>query len=213
MKPLPIGIVGGAGPMAGCALLERLFRLSIEKYGCFQDADFPKAILLSFPFSDMLTADVKEEEVRQELKACLNQLRNNGAEVLAIACNTLHAFLAGDEEDLVHMPKSVAEALDELPLVLCTSTSRRFGLHKRSFPCVYPEDEMQDHVDRIIKMTLQGFDMAGELIDLLKVDGRTCVLGCTELSLYYDKLQSCPQAILDPLNIVANKILEKSFRR
>ncbi len=50
MKPIPIGIVGGAGPLAGAALLERIFSLSGSLYGCYKDADFPKVLLLSFPF-------------------------------------------------------------------------------------------------------------------------------------------------------------------
>lgn len=210
MNPLPIGIVGGAGPMAGCALLEKIFRLSIEKYGCFQDADFPKVLLLSFPFSEMLGSEFEEQQVRKELQECLNALRKSGASVLAIACNTLHAFLDEEREDLIHMPKSIAQRLSgEVPLVLCTSTSRRFGLHKKYFPCVYPEDGVQQQVDGIIEKTLKGFDIAGELADLLKKERRKCVLGCTELSLYADRFPEC----LDPLKIVAEEILNKSFRR
>lgn len=210
MKPLPIGIVGGAGPMAGCALLERLFRLSIEKYGCFQDADFPKVILLSFPFSEMLASEFEEQQVKKELQACLDELRKCGASVLAIACNTLHAFLDDNASDLVHMLESVADRLSgEAPLVLCTSTSRRFGVHKKYFPCIYPEKGVQQQVDGIIEKTLKGFDMSRELADLLRNERRKCVLGCTELSLYADRFQEC----IDPLTVVAEEILNISFRR
>ncbi len=57
MKPKSIGIIGGAGPLAGALLLERILILSGSEYGCYKDADFPEVILLSFPFSEMLTPE------------------------------------------------------------------------------------------------------------------------------------------------------------
>src|SRR5262245_18866784 len=113
MKPNSIGIVGGAGPIAGVALLERVLLLSQTKYGCYRDADFPKVFLLSFPFSEMLVEEVNAKQISQELSECLYQLRQNGAAVLAIACNTLHAFLDESEDlnDLVHLPLNVAKEI------------------------------------------------------------------------------------------------------
>ena len=93
MRPKTIGIIGGAGPLAGALLLERILSLSMSLYGCYRDADFPKVVLISFPLSEMLSADVDEAQLRRELKQCLYQLRAQGASVIAIACNTLHAFL------------------------------------------------------------------------------------------------------------------------
>lgn len=219
MKPKPIGIIGGAGPQAGAFLLEKVLSIANKKYGCYRDSDFPKIFLLSFPFSEMLSATIDAARLRNELRECLNQLRNNGASVLAIACNTLHAFLEEQDEldDLIHLPRSLAEKIPRLekPLVLCTSTSTQFGLHKRFFPCVYPDLQTQGQVDEIIDQILQGIDqkiVLERLEKLLRAQiEKTVILGCTELSLFTDSLCIPNKLIIDPLEVVAQKIVEKSF--
>ncbi len=219
MKPKPIGIVGGAGPLAGAALLERVLSLSGSTYGCYKDADFPKVFLLSFPFSEMLSPKMDVAQLQKELRECLNQLRKNGAAVLAIACNTLHAFLDKDDDltDLIHLPRALAMEIPqtEIPLVLCTSTSMQFGLHKQFFPCVYPDSQTQSQIDKIIDQILKGSEQQAIIQEFLKIlqaqAASTIILGCTELSLFTKQLLSCNKLIIDPLEIVANKILEKSF--
>lgn len=149
MRPKTIGIVGGAGPLAGAYLLERILLLSNRNYGCYRDADFPKVFLLSFPFSEMLGPNVEIGQVQKELKEALETLRKNGADILAIACNTLHAFLEKEEgEDLIHLPRVLAEEgmLSNDPLILCTSISAAFQAHRKFFPCVYPDALTQREV-------------------------------------------------------------------
>ncbi len=219
MKPKSIGIIGGAGPLAGAFLLERVLSLSGTIYGCYRDADFPKVFLISFPFSEMLCPDVDAAKVRNELSGCLNQLRKNGASVLAIACNTLHAFLDEKDElsDLVHLPRTLAEEvlLFDEPLVFCTSTSAKLGLHKQFLPCSYPDSQTQQEIDRIIDQILKGIDRSvilEKLENLLqKQVANTVILGCTELSLFAAHLSLPNKVIIDPLEIMANKILQKSF--
>lgn len=219
MKPKSIGIIGGAGPIAGTFLLERIFSLSGEKYGCFKDADFPKVFLISFPFSEMLCPNMDVARLQEEIAGCLEQLRKNGASILAIACNTLHAFLDPKEElsDLVNLPGTIVEelSLEDLPLVLCTSTSVKFGLHKQFFPCTYPDARTQQEVDDIIGYILKGAErlVILERLEMLisELKANTVILGCTELSLFFTQLSVPNKRIIDPLELMANKILEKSF--
>ena len=219
MKPKPIGIIGGAGPMAGAFLLERVLSLSIKNYDCYRDSDFPKVFLISFPFSEMLSPIIDTVKLRKELSECLSQLRKNGAAVLAIACNTLHAFLEEKDElnDLIHLPRVLAKEipLDEKPLVFCTSTSAQFGLHKQFFSCTYPDLQTQRQLDSLIDQILQRGDKKIILENLVKlIQGQTerlVILGCTELSLFNNDLYLPNKIMIDPLEIVANKILEKSF--
>lgn len=219
MKPKSIGIVGGAGPLAGAFLLKRILSLSGQMYGCYRDVDFPQVFLISFPFSEMLCPNMDIARLRKELTGCLKQLRKNGASILAIACNTLHAFLDEKDEfnDLVHLPRSLAEELSlaEQPLVFCTSTSVQFGLHKQFFPCTYPDPQTQQELDGIIDQILRGVDQSvilEKLEELIQVQTTsTIILGCTELSLFSAYLSVPNKQIIDPLEVIANKILKKWF--
>ena len=221
MKPKSIGIIGGAGPMAGAYLLERIFSIACKKYHCHKDSDFPQLHLLSFPFSEMLSPKMDEEQLQAELKSCLRQLRSQGASVIAIACNTLHAFL--DEQDLrddfLHLPKTLGKYLshETPPLVLCTSTSVQFGLHRRYFPCVYPDPSTQVQIDEIIDQILKEGKTLGvlqKLKELIQAQmPSTIILGCTELSLFYADIQEIGKHIVDPLEVVAHEILQKSFSK
>ncbi len=147
MKPKTIGIVGGAGPLAGALLFERVLTLANRQYDCYRDSDYPEVLVISFPFSEMLTSKKDDALLTKELSQCLNHLRDQGAEVLGIACNTLHNFLdpKDDQDDLLHLPRLVANELtvEEIPLVLCTTTSRKFQMHRSFFACVYPDDVIQ----------------------------------------------------------------------
>jgi aspartate racemase len=220
MKPKSIGVIGGAGPSAGVFFLERLFSLARQKYGCHKDADFPQLFLISFPFSEMLEPYGNFTALQGELRDCLHRLRQNKASVLAIACNTLHAFLDAQEDhgDLIHMPRVLGESMllaDDIPLVLCTSTSVQAGLHKQFFPCVYPDSVTQVEVDRIIDRILKGDDLLRvhtqleALID--KQAAKKVVLGCTELSLFASQLACANKLIIDPLEILAEEVLKTSF--
>lgn len=212
MKPKSIGIIGGAGPLAGALLLDRILKLSSEKYGACKDADYPKILLISFPFSEMLTDDFDAATVRSELKECLLFLQKNGASILAIACNSLHAFLEKEVTGLVHILRPVADMSLDKPLVLCTSTSTKFALHQRFFPCVYPDRETQREVDEIIDQILKGKKDLEPLRKIIKRQtASTIVLGCTELSLFSAELNVEEKLIIDPLEIMANKILNLSW--
>jgi aspartate racemase len=218
MKPKAIGIVGGAGPLAGVLLAERIFALATLWFHCHRDADFPELLLLSFPFSEMLIEPVDATQVQREIGECLHRLRNQGAQILAIACNTVHAFLdpKDDQPDLVHLPRSVAASIPpgEIPLVLCTTTSARFGLHRRFFPCDYPKERDQKEIDQLIDLILQNVGAEKVLPRLQQFiesqPNSSIVLGCTELSLYSSRLQG-NKRILDPIEIAAEKIVQLSF--
>lgn len=49
--------------MAGVYLLSRIFSLLTQEHGCYKDDDYPKVVLISFPFSEMLTAEVNPLEI------------------------------------------------------------------------------------------------------------------------------------------------------
>jgi aspartate racemase len=218
MTPKTIGIVGGAGPLAAVSLLNRLFRYAQSECNCYQDSDFPKVILISFPFSDMLKKEVNPIQIAQELKECLSFLKKNGASLLAIACNTLHNFLDEEmKENLLSLPQAtlseVQKTTTKPALILCTSTSRSLALYDTFFPCMYPDSATQNEVDEIILSILKGEKNVHARLEKLieNQPAETIVLGCTELSLVTDQLTLPQKLIIDPLEIVAKNMIQKSF--
>lgn len=217
MKPKIIGIVGGAGPLAGVKLFEKVIEMCNRKYGCYKDEDYPQIILNSFPFSDMLSEENDYDLLREELSLALNQLRYQGSEVLAIACNTLHIFLENECKELINLPQLLGDEMkfEKEPLVLCTSTSRLNSLHAKYFVCSYLENSSQLWLDNIIMRILQGAEPATIVEDLFKIieqeEASCIVLGCTELSIYARILEFSGKKIIDPLDFLAKKLLEKSF--
>lgn len=219
MKPKKIGIVGGAGPMAGVLLTERVLALASSLYQCQKDRDFPQVTLLSFPFSEMLTDRVQEDVLKKELECALKTLKQTGAEVLAIACNTVHAFLSpAMEASIVHMPLMTKERVrGRKAMVLCTSTSVRKKVHSACFSCVYPGLDAQREIDFLIDRVLDGesLDLCGRelsrIIKALEQPELPLILGCTELSLIKGKLVTLEREIIDPLEIVAQEVVIQSF--
>lgn len=209
MKPKTIGVLGGAGPLAGAFLVERILRLAQTFYGCVRDEEFPKVILISFPFSDMLSFSQDGEKVQGELERALTELKKCGAEILAIACNTLHAFLSHQRKgEVVHLPNSVQ---DTSALALGSSTSATYRL----FPCIYPSAEVQSELDAIIFQTLKGDEerAAARLSKIiLQAKETTIVLGCTEFSCIREWLRVPGKIIIDPLEIAAEQIIKRSFQ-
>lgn len=95
------------------------------------------------------------------------------------------------------------------------TTSRENNMHKKSFDCIYPEASIQIKVDEIIDRILQGDGSHQIVADILTLidegTASTVILGCTELSLFAKELSVSNKKILDPLEILAKKILERSF--
>src|SRR5262249_10823077 len=105
----------------------------------------------------------------------------------------------------------------EIPLVLCTTASRVFMTHRNFFTCNYPSYSIQIWVDNVIDRILQGAESASIITDLFKIIEReeadTIILGCTELSLFSKVLELSNKKIIDPLDILAKKMVEKSFKK
>lgn len=219
MRPKIIGVVGGAGPLAGVMLVQYLFQQAQQQYACQKDSDFPKVILLSYPFSDMLSPARNERQISDELQDCINALKTAGAEVICIACNTLHAYLVNQTGivNLIQIIQSEIQRLNIMELtVLCTSTAKQHGVHRQYFNCRYLDDTDQLKTDRIIDRILaNSYDNAAinELNSLIdRYSNSAMVLGCTELSQVVSKLQVEGKIIIDPLLLAAKKIISIAFK-
>src|SRR5690242_12952717 len=108
-----VGIIGGAGPMAGALLFQKIVQMCQAQYGCKEDADFPEITLFSYPFLDMLrnVGFNERKKLQEQLQECF--VRFAKMNIVAIACNTLHEFLPARPVSLVHMIEEVALAIEK----------------------------------------------------------------------------------------------------
>lgn len=225
-----IGIIGGAGPMAGILLTKKIIAGCQKVYGCINDYDYPKVILLSYPFAEMLKPNsVLQEEanVLQQLEEALDFLVESGADYLGIACNTLHGFLDGTchSDKLISLVKETQSYFSEQKfskvLVLCTGTSVQKNVYDFSSRLL-PSIEEQEFVDSIIKAVLGGFFsfqdgqqlktfILSKIEEDPNIDG--VLLGCTELSVLLDEFPIAISGIriIDPLDILSCKLCELIF--
>ena len=226
MKPV-IGIIGGAGPLAGALLVKNIVTCCQKSYNAVKDSDFPKIILVSYPFSQMLKPNTryqKEDQVSRELEETLIFLEKSGASILAIACNTLHGFIPNTKKDwpLVNLIQETKQAVSkkgiQKTLVLCSKTSRE----KRVFEdknFIFPKDSEQDFIDEIIECTLAGKATVKEsnaILELVEKRNNTHIsllFGCTEFSVLFDMYPVKNKIIhtIDPLSIIAESICTQFY--
>lgn len=205
-----IGIVGGAGPMAGMLLMQKIVELCQKEHGCQHDADFPYIMLLSYPFADMLSDSItaeQQKEITAQLEGCFSTFSQHGIDIVAIACNTLHLFLTEAilekkmQISFVHMLEECGKSLRSSGLpegfVLCSNTSAKSKLHARYFPCRYPVS-LQQKCQKMIDMVLAGKETAAStqqfamelnhhLMPSHSPSKRPLILGCTEFSVLNER--------------------------
>lgn len=166
-----IGIVGGAGPLAGVDVVKKI----IEETTARTDQDHVPVMLLSIPET---TPDRTQYLIGEEprnpaypIAELFLRLERAGATVAAIPCNTAHADAifgvvhhqlksAGSKLQLVHMITETHRHIQrnfpgKRVGVLSTTGTRRTGLYKQAFESagfviVEPEEQWQDRVHNAI---------------------------------------------------------------
>ncbi len=195
-----IGIIGGAGPMAGVLLFKKIITRCQKKYNCVQDKDFPKIILLNVPFAQMLKQNTKYQNelmVPEQLLGGIKFLNNSGVDRIIIACNTLHFFLDHENNsnkilNLVQVTdKYLSTCLDKKnkTFIYCTSLTANSKLYKN--PNVVQNCRYQKDIDAIIMSILYGKYSENDTGTLIKIflksikenpEISSLLLGCTEFS-------------------------------
>lgn len=216
-----IGIIGGAGPLAGALLFQKIIKILQNTYHCHLDADFPYIFLLNYPFSDLLHSPDRAI-VQKQLKEAFDLLKDNKVEIAAIACNTLHEFL--EEELSVPIVHLIAQTGNYLknnslppPLVLCSTTSAECKLHQKYFPCTYPIPSDQEKIQDLIDDILTGQHIYDDVLAFIALlnkhkDQTNILLGCTEFSLLFEEFPFHKHGldshftVVDPNEIVAREL-------
>ena len=218
-----LGIIGGMGPLAGAYFLEMLTRLTdVEK-----DQEHIPAILISDPTVPDRTGYILKkigEDPRPILLDKAKKLEQMGVSAFCATCITSHYFLRKLEDELpipfIDMVELAANYLFKNGIrkvgILATTGTVQVGLfqevcRQKGIECISPLDEQQEIVMNVIYNDIKAGKMTGQE-DLNRVAGmlkdrgaEKVLLGCTELSLLSQKLDS--DIFVDPMEILAKEVI------
>lgn len=225
-----VGILGGMGPEATVDLMQRIIRLTPAE----DDIDHVRCIVDNNP---KVPSRIKAiiEGTGESPAPCLaemgRRLESWGADFLAIACNTAHAYY--DEiRDAVHIP--VLNMIDLVIDHVRQTGIRRVGIlasiavqmtglyHHRFEPLgietVYPEPAQQAELFRLIRRIKTG-DTGDAVISryrdfcrhLQTLGAELGIIACTELSIL--DIGDAPLALIDAAELLAQRIVDIATNR
>lgn len=221
-----LGVIGGLGPMATAYFME----LIISMTDAAKDQDHLNMIIYNRPDTpdrtDFIVGKSKEDP-RPVLIDLGRQLRQQGADLIAIPCNTSHYFHEELEREIglpvINMVRETVLYLKKYSIkkagILATDgtiKTRLFQteLEKEGIKWVIPNAGDQKKVMRLIYDDVKAgrpieenlfFDVKNAL---LSAGAQIIVLGCTELSVIKRGICLGPD-ILDGLEVLAKCSIEK----
>jgi aspartate racemase len=226
--PFRIGIVGGMGPMAGVYLQQ----LIVEGTPAERDQDHLEVVCFTNPHVPERMRSLAEDGGRRyaaAVRASAQLVAAAGATCLAIPCNTAHARLP-EIQDGVAVPILDMIELGIEALVVRHGRGCHVGLlatvgtlNERVYQeragdrvggWVLPDGADQDRVGDAIRAVKIGRlpDAAPLLIPVLhRLRARgagVVIVGCTELSMCFDRLAPAGVALVDPLRVLAGRLVE-----
>ena len=231
-NPFRVGIIGGMGPMAG-VLLQRLI---VEATPAEKDQDHLQVVCFTMPQVPDRTESLKADGGRGYLRMIQETavlLERAGATVMVIACNTAYARI-DDIQTATRVPILNLIKLGVADIAAQRSGTTKVGIlatdgtlaadlyqaqlaaHGLSF--LLPRPAEQQRLMDVIYRIKGGGDVSivsdlrttvGELADR---GADMVLLGCTELSLYYENLLGNTLMIADPLRVVARQLVALAAR-
>ncbi len=197
-RPKTVGVIGGMGPAATAEFFRRLILATPAK----RDEEHLRVLIDSDPRIPGRTEAVLHggPDPAPRLREIARGLEAAGAELLAMPCNTAHAYLDAIR-DAVAIP--VLDMLEEATAkigkgpvgLLATTATVRLGLYqdvgrRRGLEVLVPSAERQADVTHVIaalkaRPTPEALRKdLGRVVGALKASGaRAILVGCTELSL------------------------------
>lgn len=232
-RPLKVGVVGGVGPAATADFLAKIVRNTAAR----RDQEHVKLVVEQNPQipdrTEHLLGDGADPTIA--LYSTCKKLEAAGADLIAIPCNTAHAFVERIQPYLaVPVVNMLHETVDYIRRhyperdrvgLLATSGTVASGVYaeamaRAGLQLVLPDDEHQARVMNAIygpKGVKAGFtagecvdDLGAALASVVERGAQVIVLGCTELPLLLAQNEAFPVAgrtvaVLDPTDILAAK--------
>ena len=215
-----LGVIGGLGPMATAAFLELVTKMTKAT----RDQEHLHVLIDSEPHTPDRTGfllGTSDADPYPYLLRGGRNVKSIGAEVLAMPCNTAHAFydrLAAELElPFVHMLRETARTLKEAGVETAGLMATRGTVATRLYQneldrvgirTVTQAEEGQRHTDHLIFQNIKANrpaemeHFAAAETGLRKAGAQVIVLGCTELSVI-KKQNVIGPAFLDAMDVLA----------
>ncbi len=225
-----LGVLGGMGPLATADFYAKLVRLTPAR----TDQDHPRVIIDSNPKIPDRTAGLEGEgpDPTPSLTATARALERAGVDVIAIPCNSAHAYLAAIRQavrvrvlDIMEEVAAAAASLAPRPRavgLLATPGTLRARLYHRALAAqgievVAPTADEEAGVEGAIKAVKAG-SLGAETrarvreaaAALIRRGADAIVLGCTELPLVMGP-HDAPVPVLDGTEILAAAALREAL--
>ena len=232
--PFRIGIVGGMGPLAGVYLQQ----LIIEATPARKDQDHFQVVCFTNPHVPERMRSLAEDGGRryaEAVRASAQLLVGAGVSHIVIPCNTAHARLAeirgGVAVPIVNMVELALQALvgehgrDQRVGLLATTGTLAQRVYQDGLPggaaldWILPDEADQRRVSEAIlavkvnERARVADDLLGVARALVARGAGLILVGCTELSMCLDALTPAGVPLVDPMRILAGRLVEIGLRR
>jgi len=234
-----VGIIGGMGPAAGADFV-RLFVNACNDYltqagAKVIDQAYPEHWLAQVPVPDRTEALCNGHDAPlPALQDALARLQTCGAQAIAIACNTAHAWHAAlqqhhPEVEVLHVAREVASQLKNAGIkevgLMATQGTYRTALYDEALTqagiiCHRPTEVERDTLMQGIYQGVKTGDLAYARTCFVEV-GRclqarhgdlTLIMGCTEIPL---ALEDAPEAaswhLINPAQVLAQALAQRAY--
>jgi len=195
-----LGILGGMGVRSTSPFLEMVLDEIDLAWAPKSDFDYPPMTILSWPAPMILGQPLDHQAVFESVLEGCKRLRNSGATLLAMPCNTTHRYHAQLQASLdIPLLNMVTLAADSLPMqptkvtligTQWTVDARIYqkALGDRGHTWIDPNPWRAD-IDRAILSVKNGGDLTGAkadwnaLLDRIHETGvEIAILACTDLN-------------------------------
>lgn len=228
-----IGILGGMGPAASAELYFRIIKTAQQNYHAVQDCDYPPIVIHSVPLDGFTEKGLVEFDlVKKQLISSVKKLESSGADLIIIACNTVHYYFS-EMQAVVKVP--ILNLIDETVAVVARAKISKVGilasdstiklglyenkLNKKGIQSILPNSSQQKRLDKIILNVMKGVNDGPErrvllaiIADYINQGAQGIVIGCTELPLVFRDVKiSIP--VFDSLEILAQAAVRHSLKK
>jgi len=223
-----LGVLGGMGPAAGAEFL----RLLSVKAPASKDQEHPVIFMVSDPHIPDRTAAMlgRGEDPTERVKSRLLSLAGQGADFLAVPCNTVHIFINRFRDELgvplIHIVEETVKACKNqspkgawLLATEATCKSRLYQDYAEKIGYTFREvsPEMQERVTEALtlvkagKMAESGECMRKIVEDLWKMEELGIATACTELPLAYDASELPQEKSVSSLGALSDACLKAIY--